>query len=480
MRLAATIMALAALATGCTSDPEPQPQPQVEVTREAESPPSPSPTGLGLTATGRIPGATLVVDSLARTDENHVQLDFTIDNSEGDFLNVGVWRFGDLGDGFAVSNVYLVDEVAGKRHAVARNGEGECLCSTIESIAEGESARWSAVFSAPPSDVTSMSVFIPFYPPINGVPIAEEGAAPPEFPITMTATGDVVDLLYKTESLAQSRTESSTRVRVVLEADVLFRFDSARLTPQASSALQQVAQDIESKAGGIVTVEGHTDSRGTDAYNQRLSERRAGSVSRVLSELIEEGIDLSARGLGERKPVAPNQRPDGSDNPRGRARNRRVEVTFAKRIEVEPEPTPSPTPPSEPTPELLLPPVESNDVDGLSLEILDLRRTTPGTVELRFGLLNEGEFLNVGADRFGGEGTLFTVGGTTLFDPQAEVRYLPVVDRDGVCICSRIESLDPGARGEYFVKFPEPPPEVQGISVDVPHFPIVDNVPVTR
>jgi hypothetical protein len=46
--------------------------------------------------------------------------------------------------------------------------------------------------------------------------------------------------------------------------------------------------------------------------------------------------------------------------------------------------------------------------------------------------------------------------------------------------CSRIESLDPGVSGVYFVKFPEPPPEVESISVDVPHFPVVEDVAVTR
>ena len=74
-----------------------------------------------------------------------------------------------------------------------------------------------------------------------------------------------------------------------------------------------------------VRVEGHTDSKGSDAYNQRLSQRRAEAVVKYLSG---KGIDrsrLESTGLGEGRPIAPNQNPDGSDNPIGRAKNRRTE-----------------------------------------------------------------------------------------------------------------------------------------------------------
>ena len=74
-----------------------------------------------------------------------------------------------------------------------------------------------------------------------------------------------------------------------------------------------------------VRVEGHTDSKGSDAYNQRLSQRRAEAVVKYL---IGKGIDpsrLEAVGFGEGRPIAPNQNPDGSDNPTGRAKNRRTE-----------------------------------------------------------------------------------------------------------------------------------------------------------
>jgi outer membrane protein OmpA-like peptidoglycan-associated protein len=76
-----------------------------------------------------------------------------------------------------------------------------------------------------------------------------------------------------------------------------------------------------------ITIEigGHTDSKGTNAYNQKLSEARAQSV---VDYLVSKGIDKSrlfAKGYGETMPVAPNTKEDGTDNPEGREMNRRTE-----------------------------------------------------------------------------------------------------------------------------------------------------------
>ena len=71
----------------------------------------------------------------------------------------------------------------------------------------------------------------------------------------------------------------------------------------------------------------HTDSVGTEQYNQGLSERRA---TAVYDYLTSNGIDASRlqgpTGYGESRPIAPNTNPDGTDNPEGRARNRRTEL----------------------------------------------------------------------------------------------------------------------------------------------------------
>ena len=120
-------------------------------------------------------------------------------------------------------------------------------------------------------------------------------------------------------------TETDLEVRVELPADVLFDFDKADIRSDAATALAQLATLIRAWPSGSATLEGHTDSKGDDAYNQRLSEQRAGSVKRWLVE--REGIEagrLTPRGWGERKPVA------GNDDDAGRQRNRRVEVVIRK------------------------------------------------------------------------------------------------------------------------------------------------------
>lgn len=119
--------------------------------------------------------------------------------------------------------------------------------------------------------------------------------------------------------------ETDLEVRVDLPADVLFDFDKAEIRPDASQALSQLATVIRAWPSGSVQLDGHTDAKGDDAYNQRLSENRAEAVRRWLVE--REGIEggrLATRGWGEKRPVASN------DDDAGRQRNRRVEVVIRK------------------------------------------------------------------------------------------------------------------------------------------------------
>jgi outer membrane protein OmpA-like peptidoglycan-associated protein len=117
-------------------------------------------------------------------------------------------------------------------------------------------------------------------------------------------------------------------IRIELAADVLFDFDKHELRPEAVPSLEKVADVLRSRAGSPVTIEGHTDGKGSDAYNQPLSEKRAQAVREWL---VKKGgasaARITARGWGKSKPVAPNTRPDGSDDPEGRKKNRRVEIT---------------------------------------------------------------------------------------------------------------------------------------------------------
>lgn len=130
--------------------------------------------------------------------------------------------------------------------------------------------------------------------------------------------------------------EEGDAVRLALGGDVLFDFGSAAIRADAAEQLAKVAHLVRQKSVGQVLVVGHTDSVGGAAANQRLSEARASAVVAWLSH--NEGIPgtvLRSRGMGSSKPVAYNMRPDGSDNPAGRALNRRVEFLLATRAGVD-------------------------------------------------------------------------------------------------------------------------------------------------
>ncbi|MEL7156294.1 MAG: OmpA family protein [Actinomycetota bacterium] len=112
---------------------------------------------------------------------------------------------------------------------------------------------------------------------------------------------------------------------------VLFDFDRADLRPEAIDILQQVLAAIEDRGHtGTIEVAGHTDAIGEAAYNHDLSVRRATGVALWFRERVPAEQEIVAVGYGETQPVAPNTRPDGSDDPTGRTQNRRVEIIVDK------------------------------------------------------------------------------------------------------------------------------------------------------
>lgn len=117
---------------------------------------------------------------------------------------------------------------------------------------------------------------------------------------------------------------------ITLSADTYFDFDKSNLKPEGKEAIQKLAQDLNSRGANVqkITVVGNTDSKGTDAYNQKLSERRAAAVGNYM---IENGVPASlieAYGNGERNPVADNATAEG------RAQNRRVDIAVDGVVEV--------------------------------------------------------------------------------------------------------------------------------------------------
>jgi outer membrane protein OmpA-like peptidoglycan-associated protein len=124
---------------------------------------------------------------------------------------------------------------------------------------------------------------------------------------------------------------TETEIRIDLSADVLFDFDKAEIKKVAEPSLQNVATVLKANPAAKASIEGHTDGRGEADYNQKLSEARAASVKQwLVTNAQVDAANVATRGFGEARPVAPNAKPDGSDDPEGRTRNRRVEIIVRK------------------------------------------------------------------------------------------------------------------------------------------------------
>jgi len=118
--------------------------------------------------------------------------------------------------------------------------------------------------------------------------------------------------------------------------NVLYEFDKANILDASKMALDTtVLRLMQDNPQIIVEIMSHTDSKGNDLYNMKLSQKRAESV---VNYLVSKGIKaerLKAKGYGETKPVAPNDKPDGSDNPEGRAQNRRTDFKIIGKLDIE-------------------------------------------------------------------------------------------------------------------------------------------------
>jgi len=124
--------------------------------------------------------------------------------------------------------------------------------------------------------------------------------------------------------------ETETDYRIELPGDILFDFDKWTIRKDAEETLSKVGEVISAYQHPVI-ITGHTDSKGSESYNLELSKKRAESVKKWLVD--QAGIDskrIETMGKGESEPVAPNTNPDGSDNPEGRQKNRRVEIRIRK------------------------------------------------------------------------------------------------------------------------------------------------------
>jgi outer membrane protein OmpA-like peptidoglycan-associated protein len=235
------------------------------------------------------------------------------------------------------SAVYALDPRGKRSYPLLKDSQGLYVASPVDSKVGG--GRWplykvpasgqqlmDLTFQAPPDSVRAVDVVVPWFPPFEAVAIAGEGGAAAS---GLAVAGQSADLERALQDLHADVTPQ--QVKVNLSADLLFDFDKAEVKPEAEPELMKLATVLKSYPRAQVSIEGHTDAKGGDAYNQALSERRAEAVARWLTTHADlNGANLHTRGWGRTKPVAPNTRPDGSDDPEGRAKNRRVEIVVTK------------------------------------------------------------------------------------------------------------------------------------------------------
>lgn len=166
-------------------------------------------------------------------------------------------------------------------------------------------------------------------PVAPSAPVPMPAPAPASAPATAQNSAAAQGSSLTAQSSSLSGTETGFNIQINLSSDVLFDFDKAELKPEADSELQKAADIIRQKGKGLILISGYTDSKGTDAYNKRLSLARAQAVKNWFEA---QGLhqNYQTEGLGAANPVAPNTNDGGSDNPEGRAKNRRVEIIVNK------------------------------------------------------------------------------------------------------------------------------------------------------
>ena len=173
--------------------------------------------------------------------------------------------------------------------AAVKDGSGACVVTSGQVLPECAGAK-------------------PAPPPKPAAPAAPAPAPAPAAPVAPAP--------------APRPAPASVRAAVVIQADALFDFDKSVLRPDGKKSID----DALAKMGGVdlemVIATGHTDSVGSDAYNQKLSERRAAAVK---DYLVSKGIPaakITTIGKGESQPVATNKTAEG------RQKNRRVDIEF--------------------------------------------------------------------------------------------------------------------------------------------------------
>jgi outer membrane protein OmpA-like peptidoglycan-associated protein len=281
---------------------------------------------------------------------------------------------------------------------------------------------------------------------------------------------------------------------VTLNADVLFAFDSAKLSAKAGTLINQARAILTAKADPArpVSVTGYTDSKGDPSYNQRLSQQRANAAAKALRAGDLGSIQLNVSGRGETDPVAPNST-GGADNPRGRALNRRVEITYAPKPAAAPTtsaaPAPtvsagSPAPGASPGPAITLPAVtvKSSGVTPATMSAAVRPIVVDGTMSLvSLDVTAEQDTLLIDAFTARSKANQ-DISAFTIVDPATKRAYLAAYDQDDPyrimgTYTHRMAAGQPLHFAFYAAALPE---NLSTATVDLDQLGVAKNVPIRR
>ncbi|WP_199509328.1 OmpA family protein [Nucisporomicrobium flavum] len=510
--LAVAVAGTLALAAGCDSESPDRPAPRPTATSAGQGPGGSATAAGGFELSRTVDAAgdrlALTVGPLVRSGDVVVLSVRTrveqIARGRGSTV-VSRHFSGDQSLSFAGGR--LVDERARRVHLVAESAGGDCVCSGSVRAGAGDTTTLQAAFGGVTAPVDRLSVMLPYAGVFADVPVVDGPVPPPaegEDALDLTgATSRVAGLSAYTDRLDVGLRTRRTpdRVDLDLDTDVLFRVDSARLTPAAATTVAAAVADIAAAGGGPLTITGHTDDTGGTAHNQRLSRQRAEAVAAALrGRLPDRQWPKKVAAKGETQPVAPN------DSAAGRARNRRVTVSFRATDKAGEKPTDKagqePAGKAKQVPLPRTKGAQGTARDGVQVTLPLHRGTvrfTPGSATVR------GSFLqldlvarNTGTDDatildYLGQG-VFTA--RDEFDPYAPygasgVRMIsedtmayPVdyelAAGDHRCLCDRLlnQAIPPGSSRLLALWFPAPAPGTTSVTVDVPDRFRITGVPV--
>lgn len=205
------------------------------------------------------------------------------------------------------------------------------FATSSSQLAASKSAKVDTVESESTA-VTTLEV-IPITPTTVKVEIIAQTTVKIEnITANQTATEEQLPTQITTETVKNIETELNAEkvpegIRINVPETILFDFDKYNVRAQAKPTLTKINLLLRHYKNAQIFINGHTDNQGENAYNLELSQKRAAAVKYYFINVFKvQNTRMHTKGYGKTKPISPNNNLDGSDNPVGREKNRRVEL----------------------------------------------------------------------------------------------------------------------------------------------------------